>query len=93
MTLGHPLFKASPEDLNLWRMEILPDNKWGVVECRQLISVMRDILFQQMSFAGNNHAYYMPQNSFINEVLEKHQGLPITLAIVFEGVARRLGLR
>ncbi|XP_056630248.1 F-box only protein 21-like [Diorhabda sublineata] len=90
---NHPLFKASEEQLNLWRIENREQNEWKVNECRQLITVMREVLFQQLRFSGNNHSYYMPQNSFINEVLDKRQGLPITLAIVFEGVARRLGLR
>ncbi|KAJ8927339.1 hypothetical protein NQ314_020208 [Rhamnusium bicolor] len=90
---AHSLFKASQEELNLWRVENRSENQWNVPECRQLVSVMREVLFQQMGFSGNNQAYYMPQNSFVNEVLEKRQGLPITLAIVFEGVARRLGLR
>nr|CAI5841008.1 unnamed protein product [Callosobruchus analis] len=90
---NHSLFKATQEELNLWRIENRAENQWNIVECRQLISVMREVLFQQKGFIGNNHTYYMPQNSFINWVLEKHQGLPITLAIVFEAVARRLGLR
>lgn len=89
----HPLFKATREQLNLWRIENKEQNEWKVNECRQLITVMREVLFQQLRFSGNSLAYYMPQNSFINEVLDKRQGLPITLAIVFEGVARRLGLR
>ncbi|CAG9854707.1 unnamed protein product [Phyllotreta striolata] len=89
----HPLFKATEKQLNLWRSVNRSQHAWRVVECRQLITVLRIVLFEDMKFCGNNHAYYMPQNSFINEVLEKRQGLPITLAIVFEGVARRLGLR
>ncbi|KAG5871872.1 hypothetical protein JTB14_033878 [Gonioctena quinquepunctata] len=89
----HPIFKARQQELDMWRIENRAVNQWNVDECRQLISAMREVLFQQMGFSGNNHAYYMPQNSFINVVLEKRQGLPITLAIVFEGVARRLGLR
>ncbi|CAG9827376.1 unnamed protein product [Diabrotica balteata] len=89
----HPIFKATQEQLDLWRRQNKEQNEWKVNECRQLITIMREVLFQQMRFSGNNHAYYMPQNSFINEVLDKRQGLPITLAIVFEGVARRLGLR
>ncbi|KAJ8920050.1 hypothetical protein NQ315_011703 [Exocentrus adspersus] len=96
LRLSHPthsLFKTPPEEFELWRFENRTENRWNVPECRQLITVMREVLFQQMGFSGNNQAYYMPQNSFINEVLDKKQGLPITLAIVFEAVARRLGLR
>ncbi|CAH1155846.1 unnamed protein product [Phaedon cochleariae] len=89
----HPLFQATPEELELWRIENKARNQWNVNECRQLIAVIREVLFEQMGFSGNNHAYFMPQNSFVNEVLDKRQGLPISLAIVFEAVARRLGLR
>jgi regulator of sirC expression with transglutaminase-like and TPR domain len=43
-------------------------------------------------FQGNVVAYNDPRNSFLNDVLERRQGIPITLAIVYVAVARRLGL-
>lgn len=43
-------------------------------------------------FLGNVVAYNDPRNSFLNDVLERRQGIPITLAIVYVAVARRLGL-
>ncbi|CAH0554702.1 unnamed protein product [Brassicogethes aeneus] len=90
---NHSLFKVPKPVLDLWRVENLSKNQFNVFESRQLIATLREEIFVKMGFSGNNQAYYMPQNSFINEVLDKRQGLPITLSIVFEAVARRLGLR
>ncbi|MDT8307119.1 MAG: transglutaminase-like domain-containing protein [Anaerolineae bacterium] len=46
----------------------------------------------EAGFQGNVVAYSDPRNSFLNDVLERRQGIPITLSIVFIAVARRLGL-
>jgi regulator of sirC expression with transglutaminase-like and TPR domain len=43
-------------------------------------------------FAGNQEEYYDRRNSFLNEVLDRHTGIPITLTLVYTEVARRLGL-
>jgi regulator of sirC expression with transglutaminase-like and TPR domain len=43
-------------------------------------------------FRGNQDDYYDRRNSFLNEVLERRTGIPITLAVVYMEVARRLGL-
>jgi regulator of sirC expression with transglutaminase-like and TPR domain len=49
-------------------------------------------LFEELSFTGNAEAYYDPRNSYLNEVLERRTGIPITLSIVYLEVGRRVGL-
>lgn len=49
-------------------------------------------LFGELGFAGNVEAYYDPRNSYLNQVLERRVGIPITLAIVYLEVGRRLAL-
>lgn len=49
-------------------------------------------LFQDCGFGGNVENYYDVRNSFLNDVIERRKGLPITLSVVFIEVARRLGL-
>jgi len=49
-------------------------------------------LHSQEGFCGNKDDYYDPRNSFLNEVLDRRRGIPITLSILFIEVARRLGL-
>lgn len=47
--------------------------------------------FQCLRFQGNTADYYNPRNSYLNEVLERRTGIPITLAVVYQELARRLG--
>jgi regulator of sirC expression with transglutaminase-like and TPR domain len=49
-------------------------------------------LFQDEGFRGNEEHYYDPRNSFLNDVLDRRKGIPITLSTVYMEVARRLGL-
>ncbi len=50
------------------------------------------MLFEEEGFQGNADAYYDPRNSFLNDVLDRRLGIPITLGIVTLEVGRRVGL-
>lgn len=58
----------------------------------QRILALNRFLFEQEGFAPNIEDYYDPRNSFLNEVLERRVGIPITLSIVYIEVGRRIGL-
>ena len=58
----------------------------------QDIEVLNQFLFQECGFSGNADDYYDPRNSYLNEVLDRHTGIPITLSLVYIEVARRIGL-
>lgn len=49
-------------------------------------------LHDAQGFSGNAVEYYDPRNSFLNEVLARRTGIPITLALIYLEVGRRLGL-
>ena len=49
-------------------------------------------LFVEEGFRGNDEDYYDPRNSYLDDVLDRRLGIPITLAVVLIEVARRLGL-
>jgi len=55
-------------------------------------SSINRLLFEQEGFRGNTKDYYDPRNSFLNEVLDRRTGIPITLATVYMEVARRAGI-
>ncbi len=57
----------------------------------RVLQAMRKVLRDE-GFQGNEKEYYDPRNSFLNEVVERRLGIPITLSIVTIEVARRLGL-
>jgi regulator of sirC expression with transglutaminase-like and TPR domain len=50
-------------------------------------------LFVECGFRGNEKDYYDPRNSFLNDVLERRTGIPISLAVVLLEVGARAGLR
>jgi len=56
------------------------------------IEVLRQFLFEENGFHGSRHDYYNRANSYLNEVLDDREGLPITLSFVFLAVADRAGL-
>src|SRR5260370_3246480 len=49
-------------------------------------------LFHDMGFRGNVQTYYDPRNSYLNEVLERRTGIPITLSLVVMAVGSRAGM-
>jgi regulator of sirC expression with transglutaminase-like and TPR domain len=53
---------------------------------------LAEFLFQSEGFRGNTDDYSDPRNSYLNQVLERRLGLPISLSIIFVELARRAGL-
>ena len=49
-------------------------------------------LFEEQQFQGNLPFYFDPRNSFLNEVLDRRLGIPISLSILFITIAQKLGL-
>lgn len=50
------------------------------------------VLFEEEGLRGNDAAYYDPRNSFLNDVLDRKLGIPISLGVIVLEVGRRLGL-
>ncbi len=56
------------------------------------IQLLSHFLFEQKGFEGNREEYADPRNSFLNEVIDRRRGIPITLSVLYLEVGRRLGL-
>lgn len=56
------------------------------------LKALREVLFGEGGLRGNEKAYYDPRNSYLNEVLDRRLGIPISLSLIFMEVARRVGL-
>jgi regulator of sirC expression with transglutaminase-like and TPR domain len=63
----------------------------ATTEALRALRLLR-FLHDEQGFVGNEERYGDPRNSFLNEVLERRKGIPITLALVLLEVAWRLGL-
>ncbi|MBN4048197.1 transglutaminase family protein [bacterium AH-315-O15] len=57
------------------------------------IKGLNTYLFDDQRFVGNRDRYDDPRNSCLNEVLDRHTGIPITLSVVYVEIGRRAGLR
>ncbi len=56
------------------------------------VAALNEFLFGEVGFAGNQADFYDPRNSFLDQVMERRLGIPISLALVYVEVASRLGL-
>jgi regulator of sirC expression with transglutaminase-like and TPR domain len=56
------------------------------------ITVLNEYLYDEQGFSGNRRSYDDPRNSFLNEVLDRRVGIPISLAVVYLEIARRAGV-
>lgn len=57
------------------------------------ISTINEVLFDECGFHGNSSDYYDPRNSFLNDVLDRRTGIPITLSAVYMEVSGRVGFQ
>ena len=64
----------------------------GDADLPRRIAGISAYLFREQGFAGNRKHYDDPRNSFLNNVLDRRTGIPITLALVYIEVSRRAGL-
>lgn len=56
------------------------------------VIALNTYLFDELGFAGNETDYGDPRNSFLNEVIDRRTGIPITLSLLYMEIARRAGL-
>jgi regulator of sirC expression with transglutaminase-like and TPR domain len=49
-------------------------------------------IFEELGFSGNADDYYDPRNSYLNDVIERRLGIPITLSVLYIEIGRRVGL-
>lgn len=62
-------------------------------EAQVTLSAINVVLFEQERLRGNRSDYHNPQNSFLNRVLERRLGIPLTLSLIYMEVGKHLGLQ
>jgi regulator of sirC expression with transglutaminase-like and TPR domain len=55
-----------------------------------IIKTINQYFFEELNFQGNTNDYYDPCNSFLNDVIDRKTGIPITLSIVYLEIAKRI---
>lgn len=56
------------------------------------VVALNQFLYDDLGYWGNTEDYYDPRNSYLNEVIERKTGIPITLSILYMELGRRIGL-
>lgn len=56
----------------------------------RVIQTINQYLFQDLGFSGNAEQYYDPRNSYLNQVIDRRTGIPITLSLVYLEIAKRV---
>ncbi|MFN6468105.1 MAG: SirB1 family protein [Nostoc sp. SerVER01] len=74
-------------DTMAWELqERLPQQRYPL----RVIQTINQYLYEDLGFSGNKIDYYDPRNSYLNDVIDRRLGIPITLALVYLEVARRI---
>ena len=85
-TLDIEAYAARIEELARRVAALVPE-----LQPERALAALNQVLFEEVKLRGNRDDYYDPRNSFLNDVLERGLGIPITLAIVYMEIARRVG--
>ena len=64
----------------------------GPAGAEEAVAALNALLFEEEGFHANEQDYYDPRNSFLNDVLDRKTGIPITLSTVYIEVAQRAGV-
>lgn len=64
----------------------------GSQDVEHIVETINRILFDEEGFRGENDDYYDPRSALLNEALDRHAGLPITLSILYIEISRRVGV-
>ena len=64
----------------------------GSRDIERIVDAINRLLFDEEGFHGEDEDYYDPRSALVNELLDKHAGLPITLSVLYLEISRRLGV-
>lgn len=85
-----------PVPAYLRRLDLLAERVYDRLDAERaplvVLQELNRVLFEEEAFRGNTDAYYDPRNSFLNDVLDRRLGIPITLSVVYLEVGWRLDL-
>ena len=82
---------GAKHDLDRLADEVAKGVPEGADDAAKLAALDR-VLFKELGFHGSRGDYYNRANSYVNEVLDDREGIPITLALVYMELAKRLGV-
>jgi regulator of sirC expression with transglutaminase-like and TPR domain len=64
----------------------LPERRYPL----KVIQTINEYLFDKLGFNGNTEDYYNPKNSYLNQVLDRRKGIPISLSLIYLEIAKKI---
>lgn len=96
LTIAAPEYPGLDVRQCLTRLDRLAERVGGAAgfgeDAYRRLACMDYVLFRQEGFRGDDEDYQDPENSFLNRVMERKRGIPITLSVLYLEVARRLDM-
>lgn len=74
-------------DMSAAVVQKLPETQYPL----KTIQTVNRYLYDELGFHGNELDYYNPCNSLLNDVIDRHTGIPITLAVIYLEIAKQIG--
>jgi regulator of sirC expression with transglutaminase-like and TPR domain len=90
-TIEHPKLDPGPWLRELDRLAVeVAERASDLADGLDFLHSMKEFLFEELGFHGNETFYYDPRNSCLNDVLAYRTGIPITLSLLYMEIGRRL---
>lgn len=70
----------------------LRESRWESKHSREILFCLNSVFFGQLKFYGNRDHYYDASNSYIDIVIQNRFGIPITMCILYQAIAAKLGV-
>lgn len=71
---------------------ILKNENISLIAGTEILKTFNNYLFSDLGFKGNSENYYEADNSYLNRVIDRRKGIPITLSVIYLLIAGRLGI-
>jgi F-box protein 21 len=74
------------------QQHVFSESQQSLTVTKELLTKVNSYFFEKLNFHGNQENYYDPHNSYIQYVLKRRCGIPISLSLIYAAVCRRLGI-
>lgn len=88
--LDRSAYRGRLEEMGREAREVCANPPWSTTSER--LEKLSRVFSERWGFHGNRDDYYDPRNSFLNDVLDRRTGIPITLSLVYIEIGRRAGV-
>lgn len=80
------------QQFDIWAQYLRTQCGEGEPDAAERIAILNHFLFEELGFAGDEDNFFDPKNSYLDTVIERRLGIPITLSAIYIELGRRIGV-